>query len=164
MNNLILLKNVVIIPELFLGISIIYLLLFGSIVSTLKNYPLIQNLTVKLSALILFFCTYLIINDNVFLSESNTVFTNTFISDYLSFSSKMLIASFSLICILMIQYYLKDQKINQFEYLVIILIAVLGFFLLCSANDFVTAYLAIELQSLAFYVMAAFKTKFILFC
>ena len=57
MNNLILLKNVVIIPELFLGISIIYLLLFGSIVSTLKNYPLIQNLTVKLSALIFFFCT-----------------------------------------------------------------------------------------------------------
>ena len=157
MNNLILLKNVVIIPELFLGISIIYLLLFGSIVSTLKNYPLIQNLIVKLSALILFFCTYLIINDNGFLSESNTVFTNTFISDYLSFSSKILIAGFSLICILMIQYYLKDQKINQFEYLIIILIAVLGFFLLCSANDFVTAYLAIELQSLAFYVMAAFK-------
>ena len=52
--QIILLKNVVIIPELFLGISIIYLLLFGSIVSTLKNYPLIQNLTVKLSALILF--------------------------------------------------------------------------------------------------------------
>jgi len=34
---------------------------------------------------------------------------------------------------------------------------VLGLFLLCSANDLLTAYLAIELQSLAFYVLASFK-------
>ena len=33
----------------------------------------------------------------------------------------------------------------------------LGFFLLCESNDLITAYLAIELQGLAFYVLAAFK-------
>jgi len=37
------------------------------------------------------------------------------------------------------------------------LFAILGIFLLCSSNDLITAYLAIELQSLAFYVLAAFK-------
>jgi NADH-quinone oxidoreductase subunit N len=37
------------------------------------------------------------------------------------------------------------------------LFAVLGLFLLCSSNDLLTAYLAIELQSLAFYVLASFK-------
>jgi len=57
----------------------------------------------------------------------------------------------------MIQQYLKDQKLNQFEYLLLILFAILGLFLLCSSNDLITAYLAIELQSLAFYVLAAFK-------
>ena len=31
--------------------------------------------------------------------------------------------------------------------------------LLCSANDLITAYLAIELHSIAFYIMSAFKRK-----
>ena len=57
----------------------------------------------------------------------------------------------------MIQPYLTSQKINQFEYLILIVFAVLGLFLLCSSNDLLTAYLAIELQSLAFYVLASFK-------
>ena len=33
----------------------------------------------------------------------------------------------------------------------------LVFFLICSVNDFITAYLAIELQGLAFYILASFK-------
>ena len=158
MVNLILLKNVVIIPELFLGLSIVYLLLYGSIVSTYKTYPLIQNLVLKLSALVLIFCVFLFYNDKEFFVHKSVLFFNdTIICDYLSFFSKSLIALLSLACILIIKFYLKDQKINQFEYMVVILLAVLGFFLLCSANELITAYLAIELQSLAFYVMASFK-------
>ena len=158
MTNLILLKNVVILPELFLGLSIVYILLYGSIVSTHKTYPLIQNSILKLSVLILFFCIFLLYNDLPFLSNESTLFFNdTIVTDYLSLCSKLLIAFFSLLCLIVIRFYLKDQKINQFEYSIIILIAILGFFLLCSANDLITAYLAIELQSLAFYVMSAFK-------
>jgi len=55
------------------------------------------------------------------------------------------------------QPYILTQKINHFEYILLILFSVLGLFLLCSANDLLTAYLAIELQSLAFYVLASFK-------
>ena len=157
MNNLILLKNVVIIPEFFLGISIIYLFLFGSIVSTYKTYPLIQNLISNLSVLILSLCTFLIYNDIFLFSEYNLFFEETIVVDYLSFTAKIAIAVSSLICIIMIGHYLKDQKINQFEYFIVILISILGFFLLCSSNDFITAYLAIELQSLSFYIMSAFK-------
>jgi NADH:ubiquinone oxidoreductase subunit 2 (subunit N) len=57
----------------------------------------------------------------------------------------------------MMQPYILSQKINNFEYFLLILFALLGLFLLCSSNDFLTAYLAIELQSLSFYVLAAFK-------
>jgi NADH:ubiquinone oxidoreductase subunit 2 (subunit N) len=35
--------------------------------------------------------------------------------------------------------------------------SILGFFLLCCSNDLLTAYLAIELQGLSFYVLASFK-------
>jgi len=36
-----------------------------------------------------------------------------------------------------------------------------GFFLLCVANNLTTAYLAIELQGLAFYVFASFVKHFV---
>jgi Cytochrome C oxidase subunit II, transmembrane domain/Proton-conducting membrane transporter len=38
-----------------------------------------------------------------------------------------------------------------------LLFAVLGLFILCSSNDLITTYLAIELQSLSFYILTAFK-------
>ena len=57
----------------------------------------------------------------------------------------------------MIQRYLTVQKINFFEYSVLILFALLGIFFICSSNDLITAYLSIELQSLSFYIMAAMK-------
>lgn len=158
MSNLILLKNVVIIPELFLGLSIVYLLLYGSIVSTHKTYPLIQNLMLNLSVLVLGFCICLFYNDKIFfVSQSILFFNDTLICDYLSFFSKSIISFLSLLCLLVIRFYLKDQKVNQFEYMIVILISILGFFLLCSANELITAYLAIELQSLSFYIMASFK-------
>ena len=156
MNNLIILKNIGILPELFLGISIMYLLIFGSILSTYKKYPLIQNLILNLSVLIIIFCLCLVLNDKLHIQEI-TLFNNSIIHDYISFYSKILILIFSLICLLMIGNYIRYQKLNQFEYVIIILLAVLGFLILCSANDLITTYLAIELQSLSFYVMASFK-------
>ena len=63
----------------------------------------------------------------------------------------------SIFCFLMIQRYIAVQKINYFEYSVLILFALLGIFFICSSNDLITAYLSIELQSLSFYVMAAMK-------
>ena len=45
----------------------------------------------------------------------------------------------------------------DYDYILLFLFSILGLFLLCSANDLLTAYLAIELQSLSFYVLASFK-------
>jgi len=63
----------------------------------------------------------------------------------------------SIFCFLMIQPYISRQKINYFEYSILILFALLGIFFICSANDLITAYLSIELQSLSFYIMASMK-------
>ena len=57
----------------------------------------------------------------------------------------------------MIQYYIITQKINYFEYSILILFSLLGIFFLCSSNDLITAYLSIELQSLSFYILATMK-------
>jgi NADH-quinone oxidoreductase subunit N len=59
---------------------------------------------------------------------------------------------------MLITTFYEDKTVqNNFEYTVLILISVFGLLLLCSSNDLITAYLSIELQSVAFYIMAAFK-------
>lgn len=152
----VLLKEVSVLPELFLGISIIYFVVHGTFVSMNKTYPLIYNSILYLSVLTLFMTYFLILNENLTFVESST-FNNSIVNDYLSFFSKQTILIFSGFSFIIIRQYLTDQKINNFEYILLFLFSILGLLLLCSANDLITAYLAIELQSLAFYVLAAFK-------
>jgi NADH-quinone oxidoreductase subunit N len=74
-------------------------------------------------------------------------------------------AFFSLNCSVLVAMYflfigsLKYQRITPFEYLLVLMFAVLGLMLLCSSNDLLTAYLAIELSSLSFYILASFKSS-----
>lgn len=151
-------KEITIFPELFLGIAIIYLVIHCTFLAIQKKYPLIQSSILYLSVLTIFFLVYLVLNEHLNILELSCL-NNTFIVDYASLSSKIIIGSLSIFCLLMMQPYILSQKINNFEYFLLILFAVLGLFLLCSANDFLTAYLAIELQSLSFYVLASFKKK-----
>jgi NADH:ubiquinone oxidoreductase subunit 2 (subunit N) len=146
--------------ELFIGISIIYLIIYGTFLSFNKRnkFPLLHNSMLYLGVLVLSMTCFLLVNDN--LNVLNYLsFSNSIANDYVSFVSKILIGLASFICLLMIQQYIADQKINHFEYTLVLLFAILGLFLLCSANDLITAYLAIELQSLAFYILSAFKKK-----
>ncbi|MDE0727189.1 MAG: NADH-quinone oxidoreductase subunit NuoN, partial [Alphaproteobacteria bacterium] len=46
---------------------------------------------------------------------------------------------------------------NRFEYPVLFVLATLGMLMMISANDLIALYMGIELQSLALYVIAAFK-------
>lgn len=86
-----------------------------------------------------------------------TSFNDTIYNDQLSVIFKLIIGVTSILYLMFITQYLKDQKLSNFEYYIILLTSIIGFFLLCSANDLITAYLAIELQGLAFYVLASFK-------
>ena len=153
--NTIIFKDLNIFPELFLGIALIYLLLHCTFLSSKRSFPLIQNSVLNLSFLVVFFTWYLLFNNDLCLGT--TFFNDTVVNDYLSYGSKSIVLILSALSLLVIQQYLVYQKLNDFEYALIVLFSVLGLLLLCSANDLITAYLAIELQSLAFYVLAAFK-------
>jgi NADH:ubiquinone oxidoreductase subunit 2 (subunit N) len=144
--------------ELFLGICIIYLFFFGMFTcyNNRFNFPIIQKSISYLAILTLVMVSYLCINES--LNDLNYIsFNNSIASDYLSVISKLVISISSIIFLLLVQEHFLHQKINHFEYILIFLFALLGIFLLCSSNDLITAYLSIELQSLAFYILAAFK-------
>ena len=146
--------------EFFLGISIMYLIIYSLFVSfnSQNNFPLIQSSVVNLGALTLLMSCFLLWNDSLIIVKYVS-FCNTIVNDYLSFSAKIIIGVSSIVCFSLIKQYLIAQKINSFEYVIILLFSILGLFLLCSANDFITTYLALELQSLSFYILAAFKKK-----
>jgi NADH-quinone oxidoreductase subunit N len=54
---------------------------------------------------------------------------------------------------------LKNENLFRYEYILFILFAILGSFVLISSNNFLTAFIGLELQSLSLYLMAAFNTK-----
>ena len=53
--------------------------------------------------------------------------------------------------------YMKRERLARFEYPVLILLSTAGMMLTISANDLISLYLALEFQSLALYVLAAFR-------
>ena len=153
---MIIFKEIQLLPEIFLVIAIIYVIIHGTFISVNVKYLLIQNSVLHLTVLILSLFYVLLIN-NIIEFNDYKIFNNTITVDYLSFFSKAWIAVISILCFIITQYYITRQKINYFEYSVLILFALLGIFFICSSNDFITAYLAIELQSLSFYMMSAMK-------
>ena len=158
-NNLysvISLQSFTVFAEYFIALSIIYILIVVTLI-TYNSYGLILQKSIsECMALILFMACYLMINDDL-ISLDFLSFNHSIINDYLSFFTKILVCFFSAIYFLFIGDSLKEQKITSFEYLVILLFAVLGLMLMCSSNDLLVTYLSIELSSLAFYILASFK-------
>ena len=143
-------------PEIFFGISILVLIIHGVLLSSNKIYPLIQTSLIYLSILVLFLVCILINNTTTLIFDVS-FFNNTIILDSLAFYAKQFILIASIICLLSIIKYIKHLKINNFEYIILILFAIFGLILLCSANDLLTSYLSIEVQSLSFYLLTAFN-------
>jgi NADH-quinone oxidoreductase subunit N len=55
--------------------------------------------------------------------------------------------------------YVEREQMSRFEFPVLILLATLGMMLMISANDLISLYLGLEMQSLALYVVAAFRRE-----
>ena len=117
---------------------------------------IIQQALSECVALILFMAGCLLFNDELF-TFNFANFNNSIINDYFAFFTKISICFFSTVYFLIIANFLKEQKLVSFEYLLILLFAILGLLIMCSSNDLLLTYLAIELSSLAFYVLASFR-------
>ncbi len=73
--------------------------------------------------------------------------------------SKIIVSIGSGIYILLVKRALKNENLFRYEYILFVLFAVLGSFILISSDNFLTAFIGLELQSLSLYLMAAFNTK-----
>jgi hypothetical protein len=153
------LKEMSLSAELFLSCCILQLTFFavGTTYQRKHGFVILSQQTYDIGSLILGFACLLLINEDLLVSNSFS--SNHFIiNDYAGFATKLVICAVSVVFLIVIKVSHKDEPIqNNLEYVLLITAGVLGLLLLSSSNDLITAYLAIELHSLAFYLMAAFK-------
>jgi len=79
-----------------------------------------------------------------------------FVEDSFALFSKVLILAGSALAMIASLDYNAAQRIDRFEFPVLVLLATVGMMLMVSAHNLMTLYLGLELQSLAIYVLAAF--------
>lgn len=156
LSSLVFLQSFTVFPEYFISVSIIYVLIVVVLITYNVYGLMLQKAVSECMALMLFMACYLIMNDDL-IALNFATFNNSIINDYFGFFTKMVVCLSSAIYFLIIANSLKEQKLTSFEYLLITLFSVLGLMLMCTSNDLLTAYLAIELASLSCYLLASFK-------
>ncbi len=135
----------IMLPEIFLSLSIFTALMVGVFIK--KSFNIIFNL----SSLIIIVTIAIILSNP---SSSEKIFLNSFIRDSFSNYFKILILLSSLFVLNSSKSFIIDNKIDKFEYPIIILLSILGMFFMVSANDLILFYLGLELQSLSLYILA----------
>ncbi len=133
-------------PELMLAIGAMAMLMVG-VFSGERSTTLVNGLSVAIliaaGAWMLFF------------GQDGRGFNGVFVSDPFARFMKMLTLIGSIVTLVMSVGFAKAEKFDKFEFPVLILLSTLGMLLMVSANDMITLYMGLELQSLAAYVIAA---------
>ena len=88
--------------------------------------------------------------------ETRVVLNGMFVFDKFSGFMKLLILMGLLASVALSVRYIIQEGIERFEFPILILFAGIGMMLMVSANNFLTLYMGLELQSLSLYVLAAF--------
>jgi len=140
----------IIFPEIFLSVYAMVALL--GVVYTSKD-ELAKRVT-WVTAFIFILVAFLII-----FSEEKTeiAFGGMFIDDAFSRFSKIIILLSAAVVLVMGQEYMSRRGFLRFEYPLIVTLSVVGMMVMVSAGDLMSLYMGLELQSLALYVIAAFK-------
>ena len=140
-----------ILPELFISISLMFILLIG--VFKKNSSLLVYNLTI-ISLLIL-----IILLINLRSLPSNSFFGSSYLIDELSNYMKIITVASGIFVLLTSSKYIKSINIFKIEYPVLILSSMLGMMVMISSNDLIVFYMGLELQSLALYVLASFNRE-----
>lgn len=137
------------IPELFLAASGIVLLMLG-VFRKGDSTAMIGWLAV---------IALLIAGGLVFVGGSDQAFAfnNLFVTDSFGQFAKIMVLGAAALSLILALGWLAQEEMKKYEFSVLIVLAVLGMLMMVSANDLMSLYLGLELQSLALYVLAAFR-------
>jgi NADH-quinone oxidoreductase subunit N len=139
-------------PEIFLAISALVLLMLGVFRGD-SNTRLISYLTVG----VLLVAVVLVLTGA---GTKQITFSNLFIMDSFGAFMKVLVLIGSALSVLISIDYIEREQMKRIEFPVLMLLSTIGMLMMVSANDLISLYVGLELQSLALYVIAAFRRDF----
>ena len=139
-----------VLPEIFISLSIMFLLLLG--VFKKDGSKLTYNLS-----LFVFLITTIITFNETFSVSRVTMFNESIVVDYMSSFMKIITLISGFLVLVISSSYLKIFRLFNIEYPILILSSVLGMMIMISSNDLIVFYMGLELQSLCLYVLATYN-------
>ncbi|RCW27829.1 NADH dehydrogenase subunit N [Ciceribacter lividus] len=133
-------------PELILAVGALVLLMIG-VFSGDKSTPTVTGLAV---ALLIASGLWMVL-----VPAEGSAFGGAYLADGYARFMKVLALIGSVTAMIMAVGHARFDHLDRFEFPVLLVLATLGIMLMISANDLISLYLSLELQSLALYVVAA---------
>jgi NADH-quinone oxidoreductase subunit N len=133
-------------PELILAVSALLLLVLGAVAK--KASPAYT----AASVIALLMAAYA-----AAMGHQGHAFNGGLIADNAAAFAKVAMYVSSAVCIVLGDRYLARRGEARFEFHVLVILAALGMGMMASAGDLISLYVGVELQSLALYVLAAFR-------
>ncbi|TCO72531.1 NADH-quinone oxidoreductase subunit NuoN [Rhodovulum euryhalinum] len=140
----------VVLPEIALAVYAMVAMLAAVYTSKDKAAPILVWIT---SALFFALAVWL----GVTAGETRTAFGGAIVDDgFARFAKVVILLSAGAVLLMSIEHMRRSRSL-LFEFPILITLAVVGMMLMVSAHDLMTLYVALELQSLALYVVAALR-------
>jgi len=134
------------IPELILAVGALALLMIG-VFSGERSGRMVSVLAIIVLAAAALWL--------IFLPSEGVAYGGVFLSDGFGRFMKITALVGSITALFMSLGLAKENQLDKFEFPVLLVLCTLGILLMISANDLISLYLGLELQSLAIYVVAA---------
>jgi NADH-quinone oxidoreductase subunit N len=134
-------------PELFMAAAALLLLLLG-VFAKKDNTAGIAALTVG----VMIFAAAMVPAAG---AAHAVTFNGMFVVDAFAVFTKLLVLAASALSLCMSVNWMRKEGTERFEFPVMVLFATLGMMMMISANNLISLYLGLELQSLSLYVLAA---------
>jgi len=136
-----------VLPEVWFAVAAMALLMLGVFLGNRSTR------LVTLLVLVAFVVGGILVNTGA----SGTAFDGLVINDTFGAFMKTLVLIGGGLTLIMSLGYIRREGMERFEFPILILLATLGMFVMVSANNLMTLYIGLEMQSLALYVCAAFQ-------
>ncbi|MGI9426938.1 MAG: NADH-quinone oxidoreductase subunit NuoN [Hyphomicrobiaceae bacterium] len=138
-------------PELILAVGAMVLLMYGVF------RPETQSEAIKVGWLAIILLVVAGAAMLVYSEGSQSLFDGAFVNDAFARFMKVLVLGGSAIALMLAFDDFRDLNIMKFEYPILVLLATTGMLVMISARDLIALYVGLELQSLALYVVAAYR-------
>jgi NADH-quinone oxidoreductase subunit N len=141
-------------PEIFLTFSTLLLLLFNTfLINQFKFKIPILNLEIFNQIFTIFLFLILLLTN---ISSFNIGLDFFFFTSFSTQNLKIFLITTTLVFFILIWRSFVLQKLNFFEYFIILLIILIGLLFLLNAYNLISIYLCLEIQALGFYILSAF--------